>query len=188
MKAKLWGLGAAFAFAAQVVLLAGHGPGALVIAATLAWATWQVWSYRGWLSRHVDMIVLMCAYGGLGMMPGAPQCHETARTWFGMAAGMLVLGLPPVFWGSRCFAAARFQGNAVIVLLFDTLGMTAGMGAMHLETAFISLSPLPKHFVMVFGMAAGMLVGSALSTAYFTYSRRKVSNIGYVSNNHSLSA
>ena len=188
MTAKLWGLGAALAFAAQIVLLAGHGPGALVIAATISWATWQAWSYRSWLGTHLDMVVLMCAYGGLGMLAGPPQCHDNTHSSLGMAAGMLALGLPPVFFGSRCFAAARRRGDAAAVLLFDTLGMAAGMGVMHVETSLISLSPLLKHFVMVFGMAAGMVAGSAISAAYSKYSRRKASNIKYVGNHHSLSA
>ena len=182
MIARLWGLGAAVAFAAQIVLLAGYGPGALLIAATSAWAVWQLWRYRGWLGAHVDMIVLMCGYGGLGMMSGALECHDTAQGWLEMIAGMLVIGLFPVFFGSRCFAAARRAGNAAAVLLFDALGMAAGMGAMHLQMSFVSSPPLLKHFVMVFGMAAGMMAGSVIGAVYSKRSRRKDSNISYAGN------
>jgi hypothetical protein len=140
---------------------------------------WQIWRYRGWLGTHVDMIVLICGYGGLGMKPGAPHCHDTAQGWFEMTAGMLALGLVPVFFGSRCFAAVRRTWEAPAVLLFDTLGMMLGMGAMHLEMSFISPSPVVKHFVMVFGMAAGMIAGSVAGAAYSKRSRRKDLNIRY---------
>jgi|SRR5690242_19719664 len=187
MTARLWGLGAALAFAAQIVFLRAHGPAALLLAGTLTWASWQIWRYRDWLGPHVDMIVLMCGYGGLGMMLGAPHCHDTAQGWFEMTAGMLALGLAPVFFGSRCFGTARRRGNALVVLLFDTLGMAAGMGAVHLEMSFVSPSPLLKHFVMIFGMAAGMIAGSIIGAACSKRSPRKALNISYASNNHSLS-
>jgi hypothetical protein len=101
MTATLWRVGAALAFAAQIVFLAGYGPGALLVSATLGWAVWQVSRYRGWLGTHVDMIVLMCGYGGLGMIPRAPQCYNTAQGWLEMSAGMLVFGLAPVFFVPR---------------------------------------------------------------------------------------
>lgn len=188
MTSKLWGLGAALACGAQILLLAGHGVGALLVSATLAWAVWQIWWYRGWLGTHVDMIILMCGYGGLGMMAGARQCHNTAQAWFEMTAGMLIFGLVPVFFGSRCFAAARRAGDAIALLFFDTLGMAAGMAAMHVEMSFVSASPLVKHLATVFGMAAGMIAGAAGKSLYSRRSRRKDSNIRYANDTRSLSA
>ena len=118
------------------------------------------------------------------MLPGAPQCHDTDADWLKMTAGMLVLSLPPVLFGSRCFKAARRAGNAAGLLILDSIGMTAGMAAMHFPMGFISPSPLVKHFVMVFGMAAGMVAGSA---SYVSHPHRKDSNIRYARNKQSLS-
>ena len=170
--------------ALQILLLAGTGPGALLASGACGWAAWNIWHYRAWLGTHVDMIVLMCGYGGLGMLQGAPQCHDTMAAWLKMTAGMLVLSLPPVLFGSRCFKAARRAGNAAGLLILDSIGMTAGMAAMHFPMGFISPSPLVKHFVMVFGMAAGMVAGSA---SYVGHPRRKDSNIRYARNKQSFS-
>ena len=118
------------------------------------------------------------------MVPGAPQCHDTMAAWLEMTAGMLALGLPPVFWGSRCFEAARRAGNAAGPLILDSSGMAAGMAAMHFQMSFISTFPLLKHFAMVFGMATGMVAGSA---AYVSLPRRKDSNIRHARDKQSLS-
>ncbi len=51
------------------------------------------------------------------MLPGAPQRHDTMAAWLEMTNGMLVLSVPPVFFGSRCVEAARRIGqNAVLRL------------------------------------------------------------------------
>ena len=179
MTAKLWGLGAAFSVAAQIVLLVDTGPGTLLLSSTLAWVTWQIWRYRSVLGTHVDMIVLMCGYGGLGMMASTPQCHDTAQGWLKATAGMLALGLAPTFFGSTCLATARRVGDAGGTLLFETLGMMVGMGAMHLQMSFVSTSPVLRHFAMVVGMAGGMIAGTVISGAYFRRTRQKDSNIKY---------
>jgi hypothetical protein len=169
MSGCLLGIGAALGLGLQVIVVAGTTPASLLAAVALSSAAWQVWRYRFWLGAHVDMIVLMSGYGGLGMLQAGPHCHTTIKGWLEMTTGMLVLGLAPVLGGSRCVEAALRRGHLTRTLLFDTLGMVAGMGAIQPSVYLVSAHPALRHFGMVFGMAAGMIAGSLAAAKYFRF-------------------
>ena len=66
---RLLGLGAAAAIAAQVIVLTWPGAQGMIAAGAVAMLAWQLWSVRLHLNEHVDMLILMTGYGGLGMLP-----------------------------------------------------------------------------------------------------------------------
>lgn len=155
---KLLGVGAALAAAFQIAYLTWPSTQGAVAAAVSGLLIWQLWSLRHHLNQHLDMLVLMTAYGGFGMLPlpGAPSCHISTEAFVTMNAGMLALGVPAMLFGSRCMAEARRQHRLTITVVADAAGMLAGMAAAH------SLLPAPfglallHHLMMLLGMLAGM--------------------------------
>ena len=152
---RVLGMGAALATAAQAVMLTWPSPQGILAGAALGAAILQLWSVRRHLNQHVDMILLMGAYGGLGMLAGGPACHVTAAMWVGMFA----VGLPPTLCGSRCIQDARREGHVIRVLAVDVVGMAAGMYMGHMVLA------VHDTFLHHVSMLLGMLLGMALATA-----------------------
>ena len=109
------GMGAALAGGAQLLYLTWPSRQGAVAACVAALLIWQLWSIRQYLNQHVDMLLLMSAYGGLGMLPwpGAPACHASMQSFLAMSAGMLVCGVPAMLYGARCLQQARREGRAL---------------------------------------------------------------------------
>jgi len=138
---RLLGLGAAAGAAAQLIVLVPGSQG-LIAAAAVFVAFWQLWAVRRYLNQHVDMILLMAGYGGAAMLPFSSSCHSSFWTMSGV---MLVVGLPPVWFGARCVLNSP---HPVRLLTLDSIAMLVGMGIPHLL--------LPSHASMLLGMLAGM--------------------------------
>lgn len=155
---KLLGLGAAVALAIQIAYLTWPSSQGMVAAVISALLVCQLWSLRQHLNQHMDMLLLMTAYGGLGMLPlpGAPTCHVSTQAFVTMNARMLLLGVPAMLFGSRCMADARRQHRLAITLLGDVLGMLAGMAAVHFLVPVVAGSGLMHHLTMLLGMLGGM--------------------------------
>ena len=127
-----------------------------------------LWRSRLYLNSHADMLLIMFASGGLGMLAGMSS-HMPHTTdfivWSRMCLGMFVLGLAPAVAFSRCLRAARRRGYLFRALLIDSSAMLAGMWLStfvrieHGEWMMIS-----RHLTtlagMMLGMAAGMWVRS----------------------------
>jgi hypothetical protein len=122
-----------------------------------------LWRSRLYLNSHADMLLIMFASGGLGMLAGMSS-HMTHATdfivWCRMCLGMFVLGLAPAIAFSRCLRAAHQRGYLFRALLIDSSAMLAGMWLStcvrieHGEWMMIS-----RHFTTVAGMMLGMAAG-----------------------------
>lgn len=165
---KLLGIGAAGAAAFQVSWLTWPSAQGTIVAGALFVLVWQLWAVRRHLNQHVDMVLLMTGYGGLGMLPGGPTCHATWESWLTMTAGMLLLGMPPMVWGSRCLAAARQRHQLTLYLVADVVGMILGMGVAHLV---VSHDRMLAHTAMVIGMIGGMGLGRGVLFAVLVHPR-----------------
>lgn len=157
---KLLGLGAGAALAVQVTVLSWPSAQGMIAAGAVALLAWQLWSVRSHLNEHVDMLILMTGYGGLGMLPWTGACHLTNSAWLLMTAGMLTLGMPAALLGSRCIRRASKEGNLVRVLAAESIGMTAGMLLVHRLVTPFTHDPLMAHIGMLIGMQAGMTAAS----------------------------
>ena len=122
-----------------------------------------LWRSRLYLNSHADMLLIMFASGGLGMLLGMsnPMSHAIDFTaWWRMCAGMLVLGLAPAVVFSRCLRTARRNGYLLRAILIDSSAMLAGMWLStcvrigHGEWMMIS-----QHFITLGGMTLGMIAG-----------------------------
>ncbi|MBY0507948.1 MAG: hypothetical protein K2X03_28810 [Bryobacteraceae bacterium] len=163
--------------ALQVAILAAQAPwrdGLLFAVPLLAIVSLFAYTRQYW-PAHLDMYLLMAAPGGLGMMaalllPG-PVCHRGAG-WDGyaaMSAGMLFCSLPLAWRSARCLQQARSEGLGVLALLFDALGMQAGMALAHLPLTRLSLMD-PRSIWLHHGlMIVGMLLGMSVSMVAFRY-------------------
>jgi len=139
---------------------------AVVIVAMLAYS-------RIHWDSHLDMLLLMTAPGGLGMMlplawPTAglgPLCH-TAPTWNSylvMSLGMWLVAGPLSWQYARCIRQARQAGLGATVLLADLFGMQLGMALAYLPMSLLPLAN-PRgawlhHAFMLSGMLLGMMAG-----------------------------
>jgi len=127
---------------------------------------------RNHWDAHLDMLLLMVAPGGLGMMlpmvwplGTGPVCH-TAPTWTSYAAmslGMWLLAGPLCWRFARCIRQARQDGRGVVVLLIDFLSMQVGMALAYLPMSLLPLAN-PRgawlhHAFMLAGMLLGMVAG-----------------------------
>src|SRR5690349_3752727 len=110
--------------AIQVAILAPSVQG-IIVALALAALVYQLWTVRLRMNQHLDMLLLMTAYGGLGMLLTAPTCHSPFSV---MTAGMLAAGLPPTVYGARCI---RQSAHPVLLTILDTAVMTAAMALVH---------------------------------------------------------
>ncbi len=159
-------LSLAFFFVAQVALLewAGAIPAQFhieiwVVTLALSGLAAQAWLVRRMLPAHADMLLLMMAWGGFGMLLGwmldgglqamqanaahhamadhAMAGHATTPVYSGvfrwvngMNALMLLFAFPPSVQWARCLAAYRpFPLRLAWVLLMDAAGMIFGMMA-----------------------------------------------------------
>lgn len=184
---------------AQVLLLewAGAAPAQYRIeiwAVTLALGglAAQGWLVRRLLPAHTDMLLLMLAWGGFGMLWGwqldgglaAMQTHTAAHHsmpgaamtpvysgWFrwinGMNLLMLLFAFPPSLQWARCLAVYRkFPLKLAWVLLLDAAGMIFGMMAggrlLGHPLGMMLEAPAFAHHV---AMLIGMLAGMALTMA-----------------------
>ncbi len=126
---------------------------------------------------HLDMILIMASFGGLGMilptlfLPG-PPCHllQTRSGFLLMTGGMLLLSAPLSWHFARCIIEARREGQGGYALLVDVIGMQAGMILGHL---IMSRWPMgdPRlvwmhHGLMLVSMLLGMLASMAVLRWY----------------------
>jgi hypothetical protein len=136
----------------QVGLLAMRHPPqpqVLVGAVLCAVVVSLLWHVRRVMPPHADMVLIMTAFGGFGMVVGGygqPTCHHS----WGGTAGMLVASLPPTLRFARCLQVpARYA-----LLVVDTVGMLVGMECSHrLATG---ADPWVMHGAMLLGMNLGM--------------------------------
>jgi hypothetical protein len=136
---------------------------------------------------HLDMILLMLAPGGLGMMlalPLGPACHVQLSwtSYWVMTAGMLLFSVPLSWKYARCLRQAREEGYGVRALLLDIAGMQAGMTLAHLPLGIVPLTDLRAlwlhHGLMLVGMLLGMLV-SMLVLRYWVGRQTAQSTVTY---------
>lgn len=175
---------AVFGQAAGLWRLAHLDARALVLGAFLAFATHAAWRARRHWSPHLDMILVMGALGGLGMLLGtwadarfAPSlagvpCPMHTRadggllTW--MTGLMLLFAVPPGATWSRCLERYRPHWPAfAAAIALDTAGMLAGMIAFGLWFAepfslLAASATAGMHLAMLTGMLAGMAAAMPL--------------------------
>ena len=163
-----------------------------VVALALALLGAQAWLVRRYLPAHADMLLLMLAWGGFGMlwgwqldgglaamqshgahhaMPGAAmgQMHSSGFRWIsGMNTLMLLFAFPPSLAWARCLAAYRpFPVLLAWVLLLDAAGMIFGMMAGGRALGgplgmLLGASAFAHHLAMLIGMLAGMAITMSL--------------------------
>ncbi len=150
----------------------GVGVGALLILGMVS-VTRLRWD------SHLDMILIMASFGGLGMilptllLPG-PACHlqQSTSGFLAMTAGMLLLSAPLSWHSARCIIEARREGYGGLALAVDLAGMQAGMMLGHLSMT-VSRWPVgdPRlvwihHSLMLVSMLLGMLASMAVLRWY----------------------
>lgn len=175
---------AVFGQAAGLWRLAHLDARSLVLGAFLAAATHAAWRARRLWSPHLDMILVMGALGGFGMLLGtwadagfAPSlagvpCPMHSRadgglfTW--MTGLMLLFAVPPGAAWSRCLERYRSHHAAfAAAVALDTAGMLAGMIAFGLWFAepfslLAESATAGMHLAMLVGMLAGMAAAMPL--------------------------
>lgn len=149
----------------------------LLLGALLGVVTHQVWTHRGLLSHRVDMLVVMAAFGGFGMIVGwwidfgfGPAAMRPGHTvWgavFSWMTGLMLLGsIPPAFPLTRCALLARGHprrwisthvvGNLAMVAAMIAGGRLLGRPLTALTGSFA----IGHHVGMVIGMVIGMFAG-----------------------------
>lgn len=147
----------------QVALLAMQypaGPQVLVGAALCAVVVSLLWQVRRVMPAHADMVLIMTAFGGFGMVIGGfgqPTCHHS----WGGTVGMLVASLPPSLWFARCL---QVPGRYAL-LVVDTVGMLVGMEFGH--RLAMGADPWLMHGAMLLGMNLGMALRFAVPAGLF---------------------
>jgi hypothetical protein len=184
-RAQAWLLAAAvFGQAAGLWRLAHLDARALALGLFSAAAVYAGWRARRLWSPHLDMILVMGALGGFGMLLGtwadarfvpslagvACPMHSRADaglfTW--MTGLMLLAAVPPGAAWSRCLN--RFRGHwpsFAAALAVDTAGMLAGMIAFGLWFAepfalLAGSAAAGMHLAMLAGMLGGMAAAMPL--------------------------
>jgi hypothetical protein len=153
--------------------------------------THQAWMFRGQLSHRVDMILVMLAMGGLGMIlgwwidfgwqpaaawmrEGQPSPHPWSfwsKVWSWMTGLMLVGSIPPSLAWTRCARLARLSRRRwVSTHLLGNAAMVAGMiwtnrWIGHAVGRLAGSLVVGAHVAMLAGMAVGMAVGMWLCEA-----------------------
>lgn len=159
--------------------------------AVLAALTHQAWVYRWQLTHRVDMILVMLALGGLGMIVGwwidfgmapapawmrlggmAPRPWSFwSRVWSWMTGLMLLGAIPPALAWTRCARLARrsrrrwvsthLLGNAAMVAGMIWTNRWLGRAVGHLAGSLVVGAHVAMLLGMTIGMAAGMWLGEA---------------------------
>lgn len=161
----------ALAFLAQAMLLAWLYPIAgltgtlLLSAALMAFVLDRLWWMRHLWNPHLDMVLIMLGWGGLGMMlgplaVGAPLCHSSPLA---MWIGMLAASAWPSYRYARCLRAAYEEGRLALTLGADGAGMALGMYAGALPLALLRLPLAEAAWLHHAGMLLGMSLGMGLS-------------------------
>jgi hypothetical protein len=183
-------LGAATALQGVLLVPMGHLQGrvafqTILVAGALGLAVQQAWRHRRQLDHHVDMGLVMLAFGGLGMLVGfwidlaaLPAGHTGrvyATVWHAvfswMTGLMLLAAIPPAIPLTRCAALARTsRARWFITHILGNAAMIAGMiaGGRLLGAAAGTLLGAPvvgHHLAMVVGMVIGMELGMVAGEA-----------------------
>lgn len=164
----------ALAFLAQAILLAVLHPiagltGTLLLSAALAaFALDRLWWMRHLWNPHLDMLLIMLGWGGLGMLlgplaAGLPLCHTSLRSATAMWTGMLAASAWPSYRYARCLHLAHQDGRLGLTLLADLAGMALGMYAGAFPFSVLSLPMSPAAWLHHAGMLLGMSLGMGLS-------------------------
>jgi hypothetical protein len=188
---RLIGLWLGFAVFLQALLIAAIAPMSraqalqfLLGAICLMLLVTYLWRSRLYLNSHVDMLLIMFASGGLGMLLGmsSHMSHAADFTvWWPMCAGMFVLGLAPAIAFGRCLRAARRHGYLLRALLIDSSAMLAGMWL----SAFVTIGHgewmmMSRYFTMLGGMMLGMIAGMGIRSIFLSplrlQTRRELTN------------
>ncbi len=182
-----WALALATAMQGILLVPVAHLRGALavqvvLVAAAVGATVRLAWRVRAQLDHHVDMALVMLAFGGLGMIVGwwidmGLGLHPYPSVWsavFSLMTGlMLAAAVPPAFMLTRCAELARrSRVRWVVTHVVGNLAMVAGMiaGGRGFGAALgglIGSRLVGGHLAMVIGMVvgmeAGMIVGEALA-------------------------
>jgi len=158
----------------QALVLAWVAPvgertwGLVCAAGLLAVVVERLWAMRAVWNAHIDMVLIMAGWGGLGMLVGplavgAPACHAAPGA---MWAGMLAMSAVPAWRDARCLRAAYAERRLMLALVVDALGMAAGMQLAAAPFAFFAMTPAMiwlHHGAMLTGMTLGMAAAMALA-------------------------
>lgn len=133
----------------------------------------SLWQWRIHLNAHADMVLIMFASGGLGMLLGMPDTKSHAMdfvAWWRMCGGMIVLGLVPAIAFSRCLRAARREGRLLWSLSIDITAMLAGMWLANCaKTEHGEWMALTRHASMLGGMTLGMVAGMWIRSVWASW-------------------
>lgn len=177
---RLMGLWLGLAVLLQASLLLGDAPlsysqrlQVFIGAICLSLLVTYCWRSRRYLNSHADMLIIMWASGGLGMLFEMPVSSHAAplihiAVWWRMCAGMLALGILPAVAFSRCLRTARHHGYLFSALLIDSSSMLGGMSiAGCIPAAHGPWMMTSQHFSMLGGMTIGMIAGMTIRSAVF---------------------
>lgn len=191
-----WLLGGTVAAQGVILLFLGQLGGrtaaqTLLVFTALGVLTHQAWVYRGQLTHRIDMLLVMLALGGLGMIVGwwidfgmqpapewmrlgQPSPHPWSfwsRVWSWMTGLMLAGAIPPSLWWTRCARLARESrrrwvsthliGNAAMVAGMIWTNRWIGRALGALAGSLVVGAHTAMLRGMVLGMAAGMWLGEA---------------------------
>lgn len=127
---------------------------------------------RNLLPRHADMLLLMSAFGGLGMALAAMRgehthaAHASAGDPLRMTVAMILFGAVPVTLWSRCLEGCDLSERVGIAAM-DCTAMTFAMQISHQALAGAGhIVPLGHHLLMVLAMAAAMSVATATRISF----------------------
>lgn len=191
-----WLLGGAVVAQGAMLLYLGQLGGRTAVQTLLAFAalgvvTHQAWVFRGQLTHRIDMLLVMLALGGLGMILGwwidfglhpAPEWMRLGQLppqpwsfWskvFSWMTGLMLVGaIPPSLWWTRCARLARqsrrrwvsthLVGNAAMVAGMIWTNRWLGRSVGALAGSLV----VGAHTAMLLGMLAGMAAGMWLGEA-----------------------
>jgi hypothetical protein len=134
----------------------------------IAIVTVELWRWRRYLNRHIDMLLIMFSIGGAAMVFGLPDgtsCHAAGwAEWLRMSGSMIGAGLLPGAFFSRCLQEARREKKLCRTMALDGAGMLGGMKLAALISTPTSgaWAIIASHMLMVVGMMVGMTAAMAL--------------------------
>ncbi len=180
-----WSLAVATTMQGIILVPLAHLSGSLavqvvLVAAALGATVRLAWMVRAQLDHHVDMALVMLAFGGLGMIVGwwidmALGLHPYPTVWravFSLMTGLMLLGaVPPAVVLTRCAELARRSRRRwVVTHVVGNLAMIVGMiaGGRGFGAALggvIGSRLVGGHLAMVIGMVVGMELGMIVGEA-----------------------